>query len=341
MSTHRRRYFGPSAPLQSRTPSLPAVDILVATYNAGPYLKPQVESLLNQDYPNIHLIIRDDNSTDGTRPALAEWQSAYAQRITLWSGPRHRLGVTANFSELLCTSRAPYVMFCDQDDVWLPFKVSRTLDEMRRLEEAIGAQVPILIHTDLTVVNEDLHILGASFVAHRGVMPDVTRLNRLLAANVATGCTMLLNRPLVTLVTPIPQQAVLHDHWVTLVAGTLGTLCFVPDPTILYRQHSRNVVGAPKRSNGALLSQALTLASSWTTAANWFQTQRSGLQRTEQQAQAFLDRYGERLPEHQRRLIKTYASLSSRGFLARRILLARHGYWRPGLTRRLGMMIYA
>jgi hypothetical protein len=341
MSAHQRPYSGSPTPLQTGTQPLPTVDILVATYNAGSFLKPQIESLLNQDYPNIHLIIRDDDSTDGTRPALAEWQRAYAQRITLWPGPRHRLGVTANFSELLRRSRAPYVMFCDQDDVWLPFKVSRTLDEMRRLEGSIGAQVPILIHTDLTVVNEDLHIIGASFFAHRGVTPDATRLNRLLAANVATGCTMLLNRPLVTLATPIPDQAVLHDHWVTLVAGTLGTLCFVSDPTILYRQHSRNVVGAPQRSNGALLSQALSLASSWTRAANWFQNQRAGLQRTEQQAQAFLDRYGENLPEHQRRLIRTYAGLSSRGFLARRILLARHGYWRPGLTRRLGMMIYA
>lgn len=317
------------------------VQVLLATYNAGPFLAEQVRSLLEQDYPELEILARDDGSTDGTAQTLRALEADHGGRLVVLDEPGHRLGVTGNFASLLAISDAPYVMFCDQDDVWLPEKVKVTLAEMQACEGDESPDTPILVHTDLRVVDERLRSLGESFVAHRRIDPAATQLRRILAANVATGCTMMMNRALVALASPIPDAAALHDHWVALVASVLGKVRYLPTPTVLYRQHGTNVVGAPRRSTLSLVEGGLRLVLSPRSAVHWYRDQRASLSRTQAQARVFLSRYGTLLSAQQSALVQTYGTLPSRGFLTRRLLLVRHAFWRPGLGRRLGMMIYA
>src|SRR5690606_13737176 len=149
------------------------------------------------------------------------------------------------FARLLGASTADYIMFCDQDDVWLPGKVTLTLAKMQELEAACGAETFLLVHTDLRIVDENLNLVADSGHRYQQIDPDRgNTLGRLLVQNIATGCTIMVNRALRDLALPIPGAALMHDHWLSLVSACFGKIAYLPEPTLLYRQHSGNKVGA-------------------------------------------------------------------------------------------------
>ena len=129
------------------------VDILLATYQGERFLDAQIESILAQTYPHFHLIVRDDASNDHTPKIIQQWAKKHALKITVLPSNR-RLGVKGNFTELMMHSTAPYAMFSDQDDIWLPHKIEITLALMKEREHLFGSHVPLAIHTDLKVVDE-------------------------------------------------------------------------------------------------------------------------------------------------------------------------------------------
>lgn len=221
------------------------VDILLATYQGELYLETQIESILEQSYQKTHLYIRDDGSKDGTLAILQSYAKKYPDKITLL--PSHEnLGVKGNFSELLAQSKAPYVMLADQDDYWLSDKVEVTLKQIKRLEAAFGSETPLLVHTDLVVVDKDLQPIAPSFCRYTKLDPMKTELRALLIQNIVTGCTLLMNRSLLKLSYPIPKEAIMHDWWIALVASAFGKISFINQSTILYRQHGKNDTGAKK-----------------------------------------------------------------------------------------------
>jgi hypothetical protein len=105
------------------------------------------------------------------------------------------LGARSIFSTL-STLAADYIMFCDQDDVWLPQKVSITFDKMKAMAHDYGQDSPLLVHTDVTVVDSNLHKVAQSLWQYQKSDPDKgATLRRLLLQNVATGCTVMINNP--------------------------------------------------------------------------------------------------------------------------------------------------
>ena len=110
------------------------LDILLATYNGEKFLKEQINSLLDQSYKNWKLLIRDDMSTDCTMAILSDYISKYPDKIKLLKSNK-RLGPCQSFNYLLQKSDSDYVMFCDQDDIWLPEKIELSLKKMRSLEK--------------------------------------------------------------------------------------------------------------------------------------------------------------------------------------------------------------
>jgi hypothetical protein len=140
---------------------------------------------------------------------------------------------------------AAYVACADQDDVWLPEKLTVEMEAMHRLEAAHEAGTPLLVFSDLRVVNADLSVRQGSLWAHQGINPKrVHRFARLLTQNAVTGCTMLLNRELAALAARMPGDARMHDWWTALMANVFGAVGVVQAPTVLYRQHDANVFGA-------------------------------------------------------------------------------------------------
>ncbi len=215
------------------------VAILLATYNGADFLAEQLHSLTAQDDAGWRLIWRDDGSDDGSAALVEAFGRQFPGRTERLSTSPGRLGVAGSYHAL--ARQAPtgaYLAFCDQDDVWLPGKLARG----RAALQDIPADVPALYCARQLLVDAHLRPLGPSLPVH--TRPDFAMA---LAQNIATGCTIMLNPAAAALLRASPPPAAtLHDWWsYLLVAGAGGRLVVDDEPVVLYRQHGRNLIGAP------------------------------------------------------------------------------------------------
>ena len=219
------------------------IDVILPTYNGVAFLREQVVSIYQQTLRPRKLIIRDDGSTDGTKQLLQSLKQQYGTWLVLLPFTSN-LGCVGNVNILLKHTDAPYVALSDQDDIWLPEKLSKSLSLLRKGETFSSCPSPLLVHTDLALVNQYGELMHQSFINYQRLDPSKVTLDDLSLTNVVTGCTVLMNRPLIDLALPIPKEALMHDWWFALVASRLGSILFLNEATILYRQHSNNVLGA-------------------------------------------------------------------------------------------------
>jgi glycosyltransferase involved in cell wall biosynthesis len=309
----------------------PSLDVLLPTYQGARYLPEQLDSILAQSRPGLRILVRDDASSDATPAVLADYAARHPEIVQI-DDHRAGLGACGSFVALLERSDADYICFCDQDDVWLPDRLNRMLTRMREIQQQFGAEMPLLVHSDLVVVDASLGLLHPSFCAYQHLDPlGGGTLPRLLVQNVVTGCAAMINRALARRARPIPPEAVMHDWWLALVAAAVGRIGWLAEPTVLYRQHEANRVGAQRWGPGYVLRHALGL----------FAAEGAGmrLRDGQRQAAALLAHLGPDMPEVLRRTVMAYANLSSHNALARRVLLLRHGIRKTGWARNLGMWI--
>ena len=220
------------------------VTVLLSTYNGEKYLAQQLESLVAQQGVEVELLVRDDGSHDSTTAILDAWQN---KGLLSWYKTAN-LGPGKSFMELLQTAKAgSYYAFCDQDDVWMPEKLRVTMDKMKEVELANPGK-PVIIHTDMHVVDEDLNIVHDSFWRSSGLRPDILRTFPFLCiCNSVNGCTIVMNDTARKLILEkyVEHDVIIHDVISALtVAYHGGVIDYVNAPTVLYRQHSSNVVGA-------------------------------------------------------------------------------------------------
>lgn len=293
------------------------IDILLATYNGARYLPEQLASLGAQTHADWRLLVRDDGSGDGTLDVVREWASTVSQPVEIIEDGRKGLGASQNFATLLARSDAPYFAFCDQDDAWLPDKLEIMLRAVQAGESTAG---PVLAFSDLFVVDDNLRQMAPSFWELSRIEPDAgdTTLARLIARNCVTGCASMGNAALRDLGLPVPEGARMHDWWLALVASAFGQLVPVRQPTIRYRQHGGNVVGAADSRSLALVEQALSRP------RFYFDKAVAARDNSQRQARAFVERFGGRLTVEERTLVEGYGALRDTGFLARKAFMLRH-----------------
>jgi glycosyltransferase involved in cell wall biosynthesis len=221
------------------------ISILLSTYNSEKYLCEQIDSILNQSHKEWTLYIRDDGSTDSTLNIIKEYCVRYTNIVLCESGDKN-MGAKNSFFWLLEHIDAPYYMFCDHDDVWLPFKVGITYEKMK-IAEQNNPNKPIIVNTDLVVVDSNLQVIHPSMWEYSHLLPDILKssFNYLCICNFVTGCTMMINRKAKEISFPVSSKATIHDSWIALkVLHAGGTIVPIPEQTILYRQHTKNVCGA-------------------------------------------------------------------------------------------------
>jgi rhamnosyltransferase len=220
--------------------------IVLSSYNGASHIGDQIESIRRQSFREWSLLVRDDGSSDATLEIVHRFAQADG-RISLLSDGRGNLGAVASFGALLehaLSRQAAYVVLSDQDDVWRPEKLERQLELLRAHEASRGAGHPTLVHSDLAVVDRDLRPIHPSFLRHQRLEHVANDpLRRLLLQNFVTGCTVMLNRALLELAVPVPP-VVMHDWWLAQCAAALGSLLFLPEATVLYRQHGANLLGS-------------------------------------------------------------------------------------------------
>ena len=221
-------------------------EILLATCNGGKYLAQQLDSLLKQTWPAWHLTASDDGSTDDTPAILAQYAARYPDRITLLNHGKHFGNARDHFFYLLQQTAAPYILFCDQDDVWNPDKVEITMEALLAEEAAHGADTPLLVFTDQTPTDESLTPTADSLMRIQKQDASTIDYRRILLQNIVTGCACGINQALARLAGQITctGDVIMHDWWLAAVAARFGMVRYIDQSTMLYRQHGDNTVGA-------------------------------------------------------------------------------------------------
>ena len=281
--------------------------VLLATYRPdATMLSEQVESIRTQTDVAVKLISRED--PDGA-------------------------GAMANFAALLReadgeVSDSDYIALADQDDVWMPQKLSRQMAKMREMEAQLGKNTPILVFCDAMPVDKDLNPLGSSMLAWQGIdVEKGVRLPRLLMQNFISGNMMLMNAALLRKAGPVPADAIMHDSWIALVAAAFGKLAFVPEVLVKYRQHSKNVLGGTKSGMAHVMRR-------WSEGALAF---RERLALNVRQAAALVERFGDESPA----CAKALAAFPAKSWLGRRLAIVRNGLWKHGFCRNLALMLWS
>lgn len=218
------------------------VAILLCTFNGETYLKAQLDSLFSQTYKKIKVFVHDDGSEDMTLSIIQQYEKKYPNKICVVDDLTKHRGAGASFMWLLNNVNSEYYMFCDQDDVWLSTKIENTLKKMKDVELSYP-NTPVLIHTDLVVVDSSLNEVCASYWNYKGFKVDVSKHKQYLGfGNIVTGCTMLINQKVKEFVFPYNTD-LLHDYWIALNVAKNGIIDNLKQQTILYRQHGRNEAG--------------------------------------------------------------------------------------------------
>lgn len=227
----------------------PGIQILLAAYNGREYLSEQIDSILAQSSQDWQLLVRDDGSDDDTVRIIENYAHRLPDKIRLIIDNKGRLGASLNFGKLLEYADAEYIMFSDQDDVWLPNKIEMTLNAMKTAEQ-IYPDKPILVHTDLQVIDSKLKPIADSLWNYQKLFPETgDNLNKIMAHNVVTGCTAMINKKAKAVSIPVPPEAIMYDWWLALNVCRHGKIVYVSIPSVLYRQHSGNRVGAQEAKN--------------------------------------------------------------------------------------------
>ncbi len=222
------------------------IDVLLATYNGEKYLTEQIESILNQTYRNIRILISDDCSKDNTREIIKEYQKKDSRIHAYFQ--ENNLGYIKNFEFLIKQVESNMFMLSDQDDVWLPEKIEKTAEVMKR-ENAD------LVFGDLEVVDENLKTINPSFneymLLKRKINKCIKNYKVNYLYNCVTGCTTLIKSKWIEKILPIPSNSryVPHDYWIGIMIALEGKLAYVEKPYIKYRQHGNNQIGTDKISH--------------------------------------------------------------------------------------------
>lgn len=215
--------------------------VMMSTWNGGRFLKAQLDSILSQSFDgDIHLLVRDDGSTDDTLAILDAYRGA---SVTVVKG--QNLGAKASFLELMRLARsfdAAYYALADQDDVWHPEKLSRAVDRICQMARpAIYCSAVELVDENLQHLSTYMHPGDRSFEAG-------------LLSNAVTGCTAVFNRQLLEKIR-FPEYVsgiLMHDWWLCTIASALGVVCYDGQSHIKYRQHGANHVGMAVGLRGAV-----------------------------------------------------------------------------------------
>lgn len=237
------------------------ISVALCTYQGARFLEAQLESLAAQTLLPAELVVCDDRSTDGTLALL----DAFARRapfpVRIEENPA-RLGTARNFGKAIGLCRGDLIATCDQDDVWLPEKLSLCAEAFAR-DDRLG-----LVFTDAEIVDEELRPMGYRLwdaihfgAADRRRVRGGRALDVLLRQWLVTGATLVFRSRFRPVILPVPECWI-HDGWIALLVAAMAPVGMVERPTVRYRQHPGQQIGARRFTLGELYALARSLGPS-------------------------------------------------------------------------------
>ncbi len=312
------------------------VTVLLATYQGEAFLRQQLDSIMNQTL-EVKIVASDDGSEDHTRDILEDYKARYPQRIVLCNKEKTQKTrsaglhpAAANFFWLLslvsgdsmsedCVRKEQqYYMLSDQDDVWEPYKAETLFKRMKKLEKRWGETRPLLVHSDLSVVDENLNLIHPSFFQYQRCDPHRSSFGKILVENPVTGGAIMMNRALAELLKEEPGFCCMHDWWIALTASCFGTISCVEKSLYRYRQHSGNTLGA--RQTGSVEDIRRRLGNTVGVEENY--------RRMFAQAEAFGQNFGLRMTYAQRQTLQAFLELPAQNPLGRLFTILRYGFFK-------------
>jgi len=299
---------------------MPSAAILLCTFNGARFLPAQLSSFTRQRFSHWRLFASDDGSTDETLSLIAKYQhEENGVSIAVRDGPRR--GLVRNFLGLACdlSIAADYFAFSDQDDIWEPDKLSRAIAWL----QSIPAQRPALYCSRVRLIDEDDRDCGLSPLF--SLKPSF---RNALVQSIAGGNTMVFNNSARLLLAHCGSDVnvPLHDWWTyLLVTGAGGEVRYDPLPTIRYRSHSQNVVGANVGWRSRFQRLQMLKAGDF---ARW-----SALNI------AALERFRSRMTLENSSLYDLFCESRKRGFFARQLGFLQAGVYRQTLLGNMGLAV--
>ncbi len=281
----------------------------MSTYNGEKFVAEQIESIQKQTYTDWNLIIRDDGSKDGTCEIIENFINNDS-RIKLIRA--ENVGVIKSFHELVINNNdADFYFFADQDDYWLPEKLTIMLEEAKKHDNTI----PVMYYTDLKVTDKDLNVTSESMIRSQSDHAN-TSLVQELTENTVTGGASMINYELAKL-WQTTNDIIMHDWYLAIVAAALGELVYIDQPTHLYRQHDSNVLGA------RTLAKRIR---KWIHPNLWFEKYWWLITASQKQAQKLLTENLSALSETDKALVTDYVNILNQSKAERRQVLDRYDF---------------
>lgn len=318
--------------------------VILCTYNGEKYLEKQIKSIMEQDREDFCLLYSDDGSTDSTKAILQSFQEKYGRRMRAFPRPMHSGSPAKHFLSILSalakgeveTENLEYIFLADQDDEWFPDKLSKTISVIKEEERKFGESLPILCHTDCSLVNSRGELLAKSYRRYQKLPGASCRFSRLLLQNHVTGASVGINKALLQYCKEIPVEVKMHDHWLALLANCFGEIQYLPCATYAYRQHGENVLGAKKAS--ILQECGDRLADSG-------EKDKEEIIHTSYRALFAQGRelkriFGDELPEIKRKVLEAFLSLEGKSRLGKITTMALFGIYPYPLYRGIGAMLF-
>jgi len=206
------------------------VSIAMSSYNGERFIQEQIDSILDQSYSNLELIITDDGSSDKTIEIIKNYQKN-DRRIKLYQNEVN-LGFVQNFGKAISLCTGDYIALADQDDFWKK-------DKLKTFIEKIGDNV--LIYSDALLVDEHAESMGKELIRPTNNLVSGSNNRAFLLANCVSGNTLMFKKELLQYILPIPKGASFHDRWIVFVASTYGSITFTDEPMTYYRRYSEQI----------------------------------------------------------------------------------------------------
>lgn len=214
------------------------INIVMSTYNGEQFLAEQIDSIQQQTFKDWQLLIRDDGSSDQTPEIIKSFVAQDPRIVFINEHDRENFGVIKNFFTLIKHDKADYYFFSDQDDVWLEDKLETMLAAARQYPD----QLPLMVYTDLCVVDQNLQVMNQSMIRSQSHHAN-TELVQELTENTVTGGVAMINHALAERWRTL-DNIIMHDWYLAVLATAIGKLVHIDQSGELYRQHDNNVLGA-------------------------------------------------------------------------------------------------
>ena len=202
----------------------PNISVCMATYNGEKFILEQLRSILIQLGVNDEVIISDDSSTDST---LAIISSLNDNRIKIFPDQKFKSPIF-NFENALKNASGDFIFLSDQDDIWLPNKVSVMMDALKNCD---------LVESNCFIGDDNLTIIKDSYFEWRnsrsGILKNLWR-------NSYLGCCLAFHRRLLSRALPFPKDIPMHDMWLGMIAEIYFKPKFITEKLMIYRRHSNN-----------------------------------------------------------------------------------------------------